>query len=365
MKNRDLIMALVMLMGVTGWSQDTVLSDRPKENCYYTSWAEGDTLASCGMRVGGMSFTDLATAYYSKDTLKIYGVAISAVARDKGPDNPYYHDTTLDSMYCQVRVYESLGDSLGVLRESRLHLRDSAVSYYLAADRWDFTNYRPDGSLGKFDPIPVYELFFEQPVSVCDSFYIGFFFDKDIMLYDSISRRQYYPYRYHMAALGFKSFKGRAEPIVYAQRFRPDNVNHPGDWLFIRNATEYLYMYAITEPGDGTSGGGSGSDTTLTAEPGGGRGAGAVEPRAARHRGLQRRRAEGLRGQGQGPRGHPRRQGMAPRHLPPPHHHLHGHCDEEAAGGVRQRVEKPRWRPTLQNPCPGRGFFFVCQKLRL
>ena len=253
-----------MLMGVTGWSQDTVLSDRPKENCYYTSWAEGDTLASCGMRVGGMSFTDLATAYYSKDTLKIYGVAISAVARDKGPDNPYYHDTTLDSMYCQVRVYESLGDSLGVLRESRLHLRDSAVSYYLAADRWDFTNYRPDGSLGKFDPIPVYELFFEQPVSVCDSFYIGFFFDKDIMLYDSISRRQYYPYRYHMAALGFKSFKGRAEPIVYAQRFRPDNVNHPGDWLFIRNATEYLYMYAITEPGDGTSGGGSGSDTTLT-----------------------------------------------------------------------------------------------------
>ena len=264
MKKIALVMAFVAAFGVTVMAQGTVLSDRPKENCYYTSWAEGDTLASCGMRVGGMNFTDLATAYYSKDTLKIYGVAISAVARDKGPDNPYYHDTTLDSMYCQVRVYESLGDSLGVLRESRLHLRDSAVSYYLAADRWDFTNYRPDGSLGKFDPIPVYELFFEQPVSVCDSFYIGFFFDKDIMLYDSISRRQYYPYRYHMAALGFKSFKGRAEPIVYAQRFRPDNVNHPGDWLFIRNATEYLYMYAITEPGDGTSGGGSGSDTTLT-----------------------------------------------------------------------------------------------------
>ena len=123
---------------------------------------------------------------------------------------------------------------------------------------------RPDSTL---KPFPVYELFFDNPVAVKDTFYIGFNFETNYKYLDPTLGRVY-NYKYTMTLNGLEQawVTGRRDTVTIAQRRTEESLYYDqGTWLIrTRIAPQTMYfLYAITEPGDGTSGG-SGSDTTLT-----------------------------------------------------------------------------------------------------
>ena len=242
MKKIALAMAFVAAFGVTVMAQDTIATDTLKGSYFHNRWVDQDTLMLSQTAMLSGQFSEVAYAYHTDDTMKVYG---------------------LDKVYRTVRLYVPEGDSLRMLAERQFYIKDAEVTYYMAMNKRDMR--RPDSTL---KPFPVYELFFDSPVAVKDTFYIGFNFETNYMHLDSTLGRVY-NYKYTMTLNGLVQawVAGRKDTITIAQRRTEESLNYDqGTWLIrTRIAPQTMYfLYAITEPGDGTSGGGSGSDTTLT-----------------------------------------------------------------------------------------------------
>ena len=261
MKKIALVMAFVAAFGATVMAQDTIATDTLKGSYFHNRWVDQDTLMLSQTAMLSGQFSEVAYAYHTDDTMKVYGVAISS-SLDSNFNNTWL-DTTLDKVYRTVRLYVPEGDSLRMLAERQFYIKDAEVAYYMAMNKRDMR--RPDSTL---KPFPVYELFFDNPVAVKDTFYIGFNFETNCKYLDPTLGRVF-NYKYTMTINGLQPawVAGRKDTITIAQRRTEESLNYDqGTWLIrTRIAPQTMYfLYAITEPGDGTSGGGSGSDTTLT-----------------------------------------------------------------------------------------------------
>ena len=261
MKKIALAMAFVAAFGVTVMAQDTIATDTLKSSYFHNRWVDQDTLMLSQTAMLSGQFSEVAYAYHTDDTMKVYGVAISS-SLDSNFNNTWL-DTTLDKVYRTVRLYVPEGDSLRMLAERQFYIKDAEVAYYMAMNKRDMR--RPDSTL---KPFPVYELFFDNPVAVKDTFYIGFNFETNYKYLDPTLGRVY-NYKYTMTLNGLEQawVTGRRDTVTIAQRRTEESLYYDqGTWLIrTRIAPQTMYfLYAITEPGDGTSGGGSGSDTTLT-----------------------------------------------------------------------------------------------------
>ena len=251
-------MAFVAAFGVTVMAQDTIATDTLKGSYFHNRWVDKDTLMLSKTAMLSGQFSEVAYAYHTDDTMKVYGVAISS-SLDSNFNNTWL-DTTLDKVYRTVRLYVPEGDSLRMLAERQLYIKDAEVAYYMAMNKRDMR--RPDSTL---KPFPVYELFFDSPVAVKDTFYIGFNFETNYKYLDPTLGRVY-NYKYTMTLNGLLQTGeggGRRDTVTIAQRRTEESVNYDqGTWLIrTRIAPQTIvFLYAITEPGDG----GSGSDTTLT-----------------------------------------------------------------------------------------------------
>lgn len=258
MKKIALAMAFVAAFGVTVMAQDTIATDTLKGSYFHNRWFDQDTLlVSQNGPVSGHMCED-AYAYHTDDTMKVYGVAISS-SLDTNIYGNTWLDTTLDKVYRTVRLYVPEGDSLRMLAERQLYIKDAEVAYYMAMNKRDL--FMPDSTL---KPFPVYELFFDSPVAVKDTFYIGFNYETNCKYLDPTLGRVF-NYKYTMTINGFLQ-SGRKDTVTRAQRRTEESPNYDqGTWkIMTRIAPQTIvFLYAITEPDDGT-GGGSGSDTTLT-----------------------------------------------------------------------------------------------------
>ncbi len=233
MKKLTLVMAFVAAFGVTVMAQDTIATDTLKSSYFHNRWFDQDTLLLSQNGYVSFHFSELAFAYHTDDTMKVYGVAISS-SLDTNIYGNTWLDTTLDKVYRTVRLYVPEGDSLRMLAERQF---------------------------------PVYELFFDSPVAVKDTFYIGFNFETNCRYHDPTLGRVF-NYKYTMTLNGLLPawVAGRRDTVTIAQRRTEESPNYDqGTWLIrTRIAPQTIvFLYAITEPDDGT-GGGSGSDTTLT-----------------------------------------------------------------------------------------------------
>ena len=262
MKKIALAMAFVAAFGVTVMAQDTIATDTLKSSYFHNRWFDQDTLlVSQNGPVSGHMCED-AYAYHTDDTMKVYGVAISS-SLDTNIYGNTWLDTTLDKVYRTVRLYVPEGDSLRMLAERQFYIKDAEVAYYMAMNKRDL--FMPDSTL---KPFPVYELFFDSPVAVKDTFYIGFNYETNCKYLDPTLGRVF-NYKYTMTINGLQPawVAGRKDTVTIAQRRTEESPNYDqGTWK-IRTRIAHqtiVFLYAITEPGDGTSGGGSGSDTTLT-----------------------------------------------------------------------------------------------------
>ena len=252
-------MAFVAAFGVTVMAQDTIATDTLKGSYFHNRWFDQDTLLLSQNGYVSFHFSELAFAYHTDDTMKVYGVAISS-SLDTNIYGNTWLDTTLDKVYRTVRLYVPEGDSLRMLAERQFYIKDAEVAYYMAMNKRDL--FMPDSTL---KPFPVYELFFDSPVAVKDTFYIGFNYETNCKYLDPTLGRVF-NYKYTMTINGFLQ-SGRKDTVTRAQRRTEESPNYDqGTWLIrTRIAPQTIvFLYAITEPGDGTSGGGSGSDTTLT-----------------------------------------------------------------------------------------------------
>ena len=258
-----IISFLCFMHGAT--AQDTLLSATPKESYFYNQWFTRDTLMpySAGPLVS--DYIEEAYAFHTEDSLQIHGLAVSLSFYRKTKRNVTYLDTTIDKVYRSIRLYVPSGDSLRMLGERKLYMRDSAsMDYYFQLNKYDMT---APGML--MSPIPVYECYFDQPVTVKDTFYIGFNFEnnwtKDSV--DTVSMRHITIHNqlYSAELYGFSQLSGmEGENTTIAMRRSLNNPHlNEGAWFFYTFTTPQpkFFFYAITEPQDSTSTGG-GSDTT-------------------------------------------------------------------------------------------------------
>ena len=109
---------------------------------------------------------------FSKDSLTIYGIAVSLEA-EKDFHSAYYspgayEDTSFTDVYDYVRIYEAGSTEPVPLSEQlKVHMHVTPITYYI-----DFDIYSVHGNI-RWPAYPMYERYFHEPVTVVDSFYVA------------------------------------------------------------------------------------------------------------------------------------------------------------------------------------------------
>ena len=182
----SLIVLALCCLG-TATAQDTIHRNRPLDNYYCNYWYEshpGDMLSymlrgTYTTRVGGKYFN-------TKDTLRVYGIAAALGTYLSGGDSIYYipgrgFDSTTyyqdmadmcdtsdyANAYEYLSIYKAVADSIVPFSpQLMVNIKTSTPAYYL-----DFGTY---GNIFQIHtkPYAVYELYFDNPQIVTDSFYI-------------------------------------------------------------------------------------------------------------------------------------------------------------------------------------------------
>ena len=172
MKKSVIILGLVAVMCGQAMAQDTLTMNTFSSNDLYQFWPEDDTIRLTEIAYNRL-YADIAPIRLeTKDTLQVYGIAaIIHLGMDQS-DWAQYIDTTLDSLYFNYKLFAAEPDSLRTLGKVKVHVRDTPIAYYMQLNKYD-----AGISLGPVEPIqplPVYESYFDAPITVTDSFYIGY-----------------------------------------------------------------------------------------------------------------------------------------------------------------------------------------------
>ena len=178
MKRLTLIL-LAVLPAMVGWSQDTVQS--PLRDNYFMNAVPSLTAYIGYVSQAGDDCGVQTKEMYSKDSLKIYGIAACLVTEAdvyfpfemEGPEWDsmcthfwtQFRDTTTEECYEYLGIYLRSGDSLVPHREVMAHRKYDTPAYYVATGRsqWYFDDFT----------YPIYEKYFEEPIVVADTFYVG------------------------------------------------------------------------------------------------------------------------------------------------------------------------------------------------
>ena len=182
------IIIAAMLLGVSGLqAQDTIHSAWPKSNCFYNSWIDSGNVDFLYFSISADYGVLYGKWFETKDTLTVYGIAASLA-----PIHTYtLADTSLDSTYEYLGLYQAVGpNSLLQVGDSLLvHLRDTPVAYWFDIDMPSINPEYPVGA------VPVYELYYDSPVRITDSFYVCIT-GRSKKIYETEDGHQYHPYPY-------------------------------------------------------------------------------------------------------------------------------------------------------------------------
>ena len=168
MKKILLLFGLISLVCGQAPAQDTIVMDSFPNKYMYVFLPDEDTLRLDELMISDY-FLEETERYFTKDTLQVYGIAVFPMLfKDTDVDWASYADTTLDSMYFFMKIYEAEPDSLRTLGKLTVHLRDTPITYYMQVNKYDFNAHE------LMRPLAVYEAYFDSPITVSDSFYIGY-----------------------------------------------------------------------------------------------------------------------------------------------------------------------------------------------
>lgn len=186
MNKNKLVMKKIFLICVISiqaycqlWAQDTISGCGPKNNYFVRNdwWCQHDTLVY--WQWCGLLNSDIAYPFYTDDTLVIYGLAASYTFEWEILDSlnqnimnpPIHSETDRNLVEESLRIYKR--DSINGLRQIgedlTINLGTTPVSYYRRLTqvlllRAEFTS---------LPPFPVYELYYDKPLVVIDTFWVG------------------------------------------------------------------------------------------------------------------------------------------------------------------------------------------------
>ena len=238
-------------------AQSIVQMDAPKESYFYNQWVETNKVATDVLRMDGENrggkHVEHAVGYYTPDSMEVRGLALAIHASVDRPDSSGHfceYEEATDSLSCLVRLSVRDGDTLRVLAEQEVNMLTTPIAYRMALNKKQFNKVTRNRDTLNVDTVPVYECFFEQPVMVKDTFYVGYYYNKKIYSpYDSLL--------YGITVNSYMDFPLRTakEPILLYDRFERED----GYRTYFKKKyfeAEYYFMYAITgqddDPGDTT-----------------------------------------------------------------------------------------------------------------
>ena len=162
-------------------AQDTLLMSTPPNNYFYDNWPTDDSVRLNALGFNVNFSPETALRFYTKDSLQVYGIAVMLrLSREYEPNQ--WIDTTLDSIYGYAKLYEAEIDSPRTIGQAKVHFRDTPISYYMAINKYDGMSVDTWPSIHLLEPLAVQEVFFDAPITVADSFYVGFRFDRHYRL---------------------------------------------------------------------------------------------------------------------------------------------------------------------------------------
>ena len=181
MKKIVLFLGMVVVMCGQAMAQDTLTMNVPPNNYFYDVWPSEDTI---GVNYYGFD-PDIGHAvesglrFFTKDTLQVYGLAVMLkLFRDYRPPVITYIDTTTDSIYGFMKLYEAETDSLRTIGQLKVHLHDTPIAYYLQWQKYDINPDYTWPDLHLLEPMAVQEVYFDTSITVTDSFYVGYRYDR-------------------------------------------------------------------------------------------------------------------------------------------------------------------------------------------
>ncbi|MCR5445824.1 MAG: T9SS type A sorting domain-containing protein [Bacteroidales bacterium] len=185
MKKSVILVILALALG-TATAQDTVFTLTPKSTYFYNDWYDIDTtvwhIAKGRYRTNPNGVTGKRFCFTLGEEVNVYGIAAAMetfnleTELQHFPDSSTYFltlasmvDTVADSAYEYWGIYKHEGVGL-VLASPRLkvNIKTSPVAYY-----WDINAYNAVLPPHEKLLIPMYEMFFNEPQPVRDSFYLG------------------------------------------------------------------------------------------------------------------------------------------------------------------------------------------------
>ena len=178
---------VIILLGVMAMcsvsAQDTIHTRTLKSNYYCYNWID-TTLDSysdncfTGQQNGFLRGKNFLSV---KDSLKIIGIAFSPKVPPRFPEwdttvwqtRWWYNnvlDTSLDNAYEYVSLYQfdsTVNDYVRISDSLCVHIRDSVPAYYMDLEMHHHSYYDEMNP-----PIAIYEMYFDEPITVVDSFCI-------------------------------------------------------------------------------------------------------------------------------------------------------------------------------------------------
>ena len=235
---KKIILSFVMLFALasTATAQDTLLLFGPKGNYHYNEWpiTPGDTMI-CGGFQGALAYY-----HYTQDTLKIYGIVASLEPEILGPyDIGYIVDTSLDKVSATLRLYKHTPlDMVYQLGENLFVEMAEPPTYYMKIDA-----IVEDWGVFVQSPVyAVYERYFDDPVTVTDSFYVGY---DQLYLYNSSG----HPMNRYVSTIEFKGLHDavalNVPHMLYSGGYWDGN---PTGWFFMGLHLYYPYLFPILTP---------------------------------------------------------------------------------------------------------------------
>lgn len=175
-RKRILLLAAILL-SVSAMAQDTL--SRPPDY-YYHYWPQDPDTLDCIEKWGTMEFQripmsiEMAKECVTDRPLTIYGIAALVVIQNTPCDSDVLHvtsipvDTALSSSFEFLRLYKRNGSGydLTVIAEDTLVATDTFAHYFYYGSHVD---YRPI----TMKPRRIFEKYFNTPVTVNDTFYVG------------------------------------------------------------------------------------------------------------------------------------------------------------------------------------------------
>lgn len=179
MKKQSIIFVMLLLVVGAVAAQDTIQSNQPRPNYFFNHWLPNDT-ALIQYFESTLSWSHLeylsknsllnAKYFFTEDSLTIHGIA---VMMDLAPYDtnmtsikPYVADSSTKDSYEYFSIYragpehpEPYSDSL------RIHFFDDSPAYYL--------RMHLEHELSNVEIYPVWEVYFQEPYVVNDSFYLA------------------------------------------------------------------------------------------------------------------------------------------------------------------------------------------------